>query len=808
MYKTYASASSSKYCLLQYIPPVARDCSCHFAPLFSASIFLLTANLHRFHDVLRVAPSNDMVATEILDVALRGGEAARVLEQKSLTRLNHAESQAKHALQTAPDVLANVKTEHETLLANVANVNTMIDMLAESLEEITSRTRQMSERSRADVNKKHALDELAIELAPFVLVADVLNASDDFVAASFSNLQKMRVQLHNAIPVALSSPYSQLNQRVTDLEQKVDEITAMMKIRYMDFFVLQPAAITIRGPSSLSISASAILAEAAMLEDALQSIYTELLRSKVAESLSQCNVFFSSIDDDTFRLEWSTGDDPSAELLEFDPDDLDTISEDDIDLMSDHLDISNTAARALKVYDLFRDQVTGPDYSRQLAKVLQPWFSDHILPSSVISQSFRVANRGPIPPELLRSRIMVVTVCSKVLRAAMHARGATSFQLNLDIEALEETVGAESRAQAVLLARRAISSFSDARHDDSAMVECPLSANSYIPRLERLPDYFPSCLVTHTAVTVHNIFLATRADCKKALRSGSSRIACALNAAAVECLRAYRVDIPIQHSSEISNSLRLKSLYYNDCLMFAHSCRHSVLGSEVSNGIKGEIRLLEEAANKVMKIIRRTAEHRLVENLRAACRNGSLGAYGTLTRIQRRSALSGAVNAMREVVDVFAEVIATELAEIAGATLLDKYLSTLLNETVALPEISADGCEQIDGILQEADNNVTSLMSFAKSMEQLRNGISPPDIVLQLRKSRKRLASIVEIMNARMESISTAYRSGKYYGLLSREEVEHFLRAIFEDTPLRSSFISDLDVSLEQESGEWGDSNW
>ncbi|PXF45523.1 hypothetical protein BWQ96_04725 [Gracilariopsis chorda] len=757
-----------------------------------------------------------MVATKILDEALRGGEPARALEQRCLASLHRAESEVKEALSSAPAFIAESKSKHILLLTNADEVNAMIEMLGESLDEITKRTQQMNERSRLDSLRKEALDDLSAELVPFVKVAEALQVSDSISEASFPELQLSITQLHRTAALASESGYSQLVRMITELHERADEATAMMKARYMDTYEVRPNSIIARGhrASSPSINiatadaSSTALAEAGMLDDAIQGIVSELVRNQVASGLAQATVCFESRSDLNYVLEWSSGVDDSAELLEFDLDDLETVSEDDIDIMTQHLDISNAAARALRIYDVFRDHVVGPDFSRQLAVAMQPWFIDHVLPSSIITSSSRPSKHGSVPREMLRSRVMTVSACARVIQEAVRARGATSFKLRLDIDCLEGTIGAECRAQAVLTARKAIGTFADARHDDHEMVECPLSATRYIPLSERRQDYFPPCLVTRAALTVQDMFLSTRMDAVKAHKSGSPTIGSALNAASIECLRAYREDVPVQHNSELRASLRLKALYYNDCLMLAHSCRRSHKETGFQEDLDVQKRSLEEAANKVMMIVRRTAEQRLVENLNAACRNGALGAYGTLTRIQRSSALSGAYNAMREVVHVFSEIVPTELAEIAASTLLQKYLVILMKEVVALSEISADGCEQIDGILEDADNNVNTLMDNVKSMETLRGNASPPNIVVQLRSSQQRLSAIREILNARMEDIVRAYRTGKYNAIISRQEVEHFVKAIFEDTPLRSGFIADLDMSLEQESQEWENSNW
>lgn len=758
-----------------------------------------------------------MVEAKVLDDVLRGGEQARFLEKQCEKRRVDAESAVASLISTAPDLLIKTRERHQALLASTQSLNTELEMLGDSLDEITDSSRQLAQRDLLDAQKKEALEHLSVALVPFLKVADALLVSDDISTLDFTKLQETHDVLETAVAVAVESGRSQLIRMVNELEERADEATAMMKSLYMDTFEIHPNSIVARGKSAHMSSsqsaeigaASAALAKGGLLKNAIAMIVAELLRNNVAEGISKATVFFEGETEAGSTLEWTAGSDASAELLEFDFDDLETLSDPEIDAMSDQLDISNAVARALKIYDVLRENVVGKAYSKELAVAMHSWFTDHILPTSVVLSSRRdqYTHEG-VPREALRGRVTAASASAKALQAAIRARGVSSFVFVVEMDALEAKVGAECRAQSVLAARRAIAAFANARHDDNEMVACPLSADRYIPIDQRPPEYFPPCLVTRTAIVVHDVFLSTRKDAINALQGGSPGVANTLNAAAVECLSAYRGDVPLQHGDDLRVSLRLKALYYNDCTMFAHSARISASESGSTPELLAEINSLEQVAHRAMMLVRRTAEQRLVENLSAACRNGALEASGALTRIQRSSALSAAYNAMREVVTVFADIAPTEIAEVAAGRLLDKYLTMLCNEVVALPEISADGCDQIDAILVDADRNVENLMGLVKGMEVVRAGAPPPDIIIQMRRSQKRLHMIREILSARMEDIATAFRSGRYEGLITRDEVEHFITAIFEDTPLRAGFIQDLDVSPEQESGNWENDNW
>lgn len=763
--------------------------------------------------------SHNMVATAVLDEALRGGEPARKLEARAHARLRAAEAALAAALPTAPAFIAETRAASQVRADEAHALLTELDMISESLDDIAASGAKLVEKATEDLAREEALRDLSLALPPFVQVADALNATDGVEGLSFDQLQKCLATLEAAIVVAQASSAPVLRRAVPELEERAYEATAMMKARYMDTFEVRSQSIVARSRSQqgsvshlVAVGAPSVaLAKAGLLKDAIEGIVSELVRNNVADGLRAATVFFESNAGSGSALEWTVGSEGSGELLEFDLDDLDDVPDADIDAMTDALDIANAASRALKVFDLFRENVVGIDHSRDLANALRGWFADAILPAAGVVKSMRTcyAESG-VPRDALRVRALATSAAARVLQAAVRARGATSFELVVDTDALEATVGAECRGEAVFAARRAIATFADARHDEAEMAPCPIASAAFIPRPQRPPEYFAPCLVSQAASIVLGVFRATRADALEALTGGSTGIGNALNAAAVECIRAYQEDVPVQHGDDLRASLRLKALYYNDCMMLAHACRVSAQNSTA--GASAEVLKaavgLERAAHNAMMVVRRTAEQRLMENLNAACRNGALGAYGTLTRIQRGSALSAAFNAMREVVSVFAQIVPTELAELAAATLLDKYLTRLCNEVVLLPEISADGCDQIDAILVDADKNVNNLMDLVKGMNFVRAGAPPPEMVSKMRNTQRRLHAIREILSARMEDIVTAYREGKYDTLIDRQAVEHFILAIFEDTPLRASFIADLDVSLEAESGEWSNSNW
>lgn len=765
---------------------------------------------------MKVLKPLTMVRIELLEEALRGGEVARVLCERTKKRKDAADRAVREALRDAPGYIKESRGRHSELVASSDALNIELDMLGESLEDITLESQRVVAESRANAQKVAVLDELVAALPPFKRVAQALHASDSVEKQSFLELQITLQVLRAAITTAHESNREILIRASEDLQERAEEVCALLSARFMDLFQVKSNMLSARylqnadgERTSVGVAADTLDASG-LLPHAIKSIVAELERGEVAHGLRAATLFFSNETEDGSSLEWTIGDSNSAELLEFEIDDLDEMGDADVDAMTAAPDISNAAARAVRVFDLFRNVVLGDKHAASLAVALRPWFANAVLPTSGVVLSARRAFQGiGVPKETVRGRARGTAAAASVVERALRARGAKEFTLALDTDAIERTVGAECRGEALLAARRAIGTFADADHDATLIVRCPLASPSYLPREARSPSYFPSCLVSQAGATVLAVFSATREDALEARAGGSAGIASALDAASVELLSAYVSDIPLQHGDELHTSLRLKALYYNDCMTLAHSCRLSLAADP--GGAQGELgnvcAALDRAAQTAMLNIRKSAEDALTSNLDSACRNGALGAYGTLTRLQRASSLAAALSDLRETISVLGDIVATEVAELAAATLCDRYLVRLCDEVLALVEISAEGCEQIDTILSDADANVDRLMHLVAFMSSARGDVPPPAPVGRLIHTRRRVIAYREVLNGRMEGLVTKFREGKYDGLIDRNAMEHFLVAIFEDTPLRASFVRDLDMGMHAENDDWN-TNW
>lgn len=761
-----------------------------------------------------------MATLTILEEALRGGEQARLLEQRCRDQLEQAQQQVDKTISATPAFLRTTREQHEGHLSDTRAIETQLDTLGDSLDDLMSNSRAMIEETQRQNEKNKALKSLSVLLKPYAQVAEALNASDNLTNLAFDELENCYALLQGAVKVVKSHTHIHGIKHVfSELEERLDQIKITMKSLFLNMYEIKSDCIIVKQSDTQQIaSVSKSLANIDLLKDIIDDLVKQLISHNVAVSISCATTCVEQQVGEQYVINWSASADNVAdsELLEFDLDDIDTATDNEIDAMTDNLDIGNAAARALRIYDVLRLKLVGESYSRELAFALQSWFCNHVLPSTVVLSSRRDAQ---VPENSvsnstnnkLHSRVAAVSAAARAIQSAIRVRGVPSFVLIVEMDALEAKVGSECRAQVILKTRTAIASFSLAAHDNNEVLSCPLSSTKYVPPEQRDKTYFSPCLVTRTGLQIYEIFRATRADALQAVRGGSQGIANVMNLAAVECLRKYREDIPVQFMDELRSSLRLKALYYTDCTLFLHILHLDVGdGSPDSKAFEEELQEISNAANRAMGSIRRTAERRLDENLNTACKNGSLGTYGTLTRIQRNSSLSAAFHSMKEVISVFAQFVPTELAEVAAGRLLDRYLSKLCDEIVKLPDISAEACEQIDAILRDANANVGALMDLVSSMEKVRaeSGGYPPQSVLRMRQSLKRADTIRAILNSRMEDIATAFRLGQYEGLISRQEVEHFIVSIFEDTPLRATFIAELDVGLTTETADWSNSDW
>lgn len=764
-----------------------------------------------------------------METALRGGEPAATLAAECSARREAADAALAVTLARAPTAIADARATEAVLAAEEAALNDDLAALSKSLDALMEDSEQLSARALLDGEKAAALDELADVLAPMCIVAEAITLAEASGQKDVTELHETVLALENATRVASEGDTPALRELLPELQDHVAETTAMMEFRFLDLLRVSEGSVSARSRSRIvpGRSPADALSKAGLLSEAMRAIVEQLKKAQVAEGIRASPVFFSAAASASPAaagpsVEWSRDGSPDGELLEFDFDDLDDVPESEVDAMSAALDISNAAARAIAIFDLIRDYVVGDTHSAELAEAIHPWIVKEVLPVSAVLTSLRPQMKEDgVPTEALRSRVLALGSSARVLQAAMRSRGAdaSTFVIDIDTAAMEKSVASECRGMAVLSARRAIGSFADARHDSSRMVPCPVSAQEYVAPADRETDYFPPCIVSQSATAVLDVFLRTRGDAQQALSSGSPTIGNALLAAAYECVDAYRVDIPFQHSDEMRRSLLLKALYYNDCMMLKHACVRAddmdreqggkdSRPEESSAGFRSVTAGLTKAGNDVMMSLRRTAEKGLTDNLASACRGGALGAYGTLTRIQRGSALNAAYNAIRELVEVFAKVIPVDIAEMAAAALCQKYLQTLCGAVASLDEILPNGCDQIEGILKDAVSKTESLMKLVSGFAAQRGEAAEPAIVKKLASAQARANAYQHIVSARMEDIVSKFRAGEYGSEISRDEIEMFLLKIFEDSPLRASFIKELDVSTEAEAEEWGDQEW
>jgi hypothetical protein len=792
--------------------------------------------------VIHFLAMRSIVRTEVLETALRGGEPARELAVLCADRRRAAEVALQEALADAPQIIADSRDRSQYLERETETLCGELDAFSRSVDDLVETSKAVAEEAVAARSKQNALDELTLLLKPFVTVAKAIEAAEMPELQNVSQLHGSLLGIENATMLCSESDDVQLRMVLPKLQDIASEVMSMMQFRFLDMVSISESRVIVRrherkpvvhsSPLNATETPSDALASAGLLDEALRAIVGKLRSSRVADGLRSSTLFTShmAVDGTEQFLQWSAHDDGAGELLEFDFDDIEEVPERDIDAMTSALDISNAASRSVALFDLLRDNVVGEKHSAALAAALQPWLVNDVLPASAVLAVQRPMYSGTgVPADALRSRVLATSASARVLQTALRARGAdpSIFVIDIDVSDIERAVGDECRGQTLLRARRAIGAFADARRDSTQMIPCPLATHEYVPPAEQTLDYFPPCIVSRAAAVVLDVFSSTRTDALHALSGGSASIGDALLAAACECVDAYRVDVPLQHGDDMRNSLRLKVLYYNDCMMLKHACQQaSIMDQHVPQGDRGskspadrsdnDIRLksssemaivasrLGKAAESEMANVRHATEKSLVDNLKAASRNGALGAYGTLTRIQRSSALTAAYNSMRELVVVFADLVPTEVGELVAASLCCQYLQSLCDGVSALEEIMPDACQQIDAILEDASDKVRILMQSFSGMSVLRQGAPPPDIVSQLEMSQRRASAYRHVLTARMEEIVSSYKDGRYEGLMDKPAVEAFLLKIFEDTPLRSTFISELDVSKETEEKEWG----
>jgi len=504
--------------------------------------------------------------------------------------------------------------------------------------------------------------------------------------------------------------------------------------------------------------------------------------------------------------------------------------------------VANACARSLRLLDATVAVVLGGGHGRPAVDAWTGWaLNEFFAPRAVLGRS----------PDGLARRVTAAAAASRVLEAALGARRVAARDaaaaadgggggggaigggggggggeeeeedLTLAVQpgVLEAQIAGELRAQALLDARRSVTRFADVAAALSGGDAPPTGALVPIPdALVRGAPDLARLRYSAAAAGVRDVAARTARAAVAATRSGSAVVGAALASAAADALAAPGRDVPLQFADDLGGgtaaALRLAAVHHVDCRALAATATALAAAASptvptAAAALGGAAASLAAAADAAVAGALADAVGGITAGVAAAGGGAAdLGAYGTLAGLARAAGLRAATTALRSPVAAWAGVAPPPTVRALAAALGAAYLHALADATRACRDISEAACDVLTGVLQDALGAASGVMEGVPDAPggAVASAAVPPPLAgagAAYTAAVARAGAVVRVLNARMEDIVGAYRAGQYGDALTRADVEAYVMAIFEDSPLRAQFLADLDAP-EEDGDDWG----
>lgn len=785
------------------------------------------------------------------EVALKGGAAAAAVVAAAEKRLADARAAAAAAAAEAPPPAA--LRDGPTLADRRAAAEESVATLTASLDALTKHLDAAERAAKAADAKASLLAELAAALSPYASAGAALRpeAAGDPVGAAAA-AAALRAELAAADggggggvrSVGDAAGAGGVLDAAADLlDARAREAGADLAAAFDTLLVVRSGGVSLHPGAAVADA----LASVGGLPTALASVADRFRAGRVAAALRAATAFFDTdAGGGEVRYEWvlpPKGAPPPAGRggpppppLEWEPADREAagaeVGVDDWAAMAAEPAVANACARALRLLDSTVTVVLGGGHARPAVDAWTGWaLNDFFAPRAVLGRS----------PEGLARRVTAAAAASRVLETALGARrrkaadgGAAGSEkgghsgeeeeLTLAVQpgVLEAQIAGELRAQALLDARRSVSRFADAA---AALAAGGGTSSALVPVPDAVARAHPDlvgCRYSASASGVRDVAARTVRAAVAATRSGSAVVGGALAAAAADAVAAPARDVPLQYGEELGGgappALRLAAVHYVDCRVLsaaagALATAASPTVADAAGALGGAANTLSAAADAAVAAVVADATAAIRAGVSAAGgAAGDLGAYGTLAGLARSAGLRSAVTALRAPVGAWAGLAPPPAVRALAGVLGAAYLNALADATRGCPDISEAACDVLTGVLQDGLSAAAGVMECVPEGGAGGGGGAaaaaafPPALAgggAAYAAAVARAGAVVRVLNARMEDIIGAFRAGQYGDALSRADVEAYVTAIFEDSPLRAQFLADLDAP-EEDGDDWG----
>jgi len=295
-----------------------------------------------------------------------------------------------------------------------------------------------------------------------------------------------------------------------------------------------------------------------------------------------------------------------------------------------------------------------------------------------------------------------------------------------------------------------------------------------------------ACFITLTVKQLLEIVHQTLQDASKS----SPAIAMELYLGAWDAILLYLAIVPVKVMQQLNSIHKIAVLCHNDCfhvaqhVLYLHFQYYPALPSNVQ-----AIMSFVDLAPLFQKLGREILEkqmHLITVDLMEVLHK----ANGFQYLEQRKNydtcshAISQAVNVLETVRTVWQPVLAASVYEVAFGKLVNAVVSRLINEVLAFDDISVEEGEKLRELMLAAITGMKTL--FAPATEEIDDTDGDPANVSVWRK----LLRLTDLLDMSLRPITQSWESGDLLSCgFSADEVQHLVKAIFSETPLRAECL-------------------
>ncbi|KAM5580512.1 centromere/kinetochore protein zw10 [Rosa sericea] len=299
------------------------------------------------------------------------------------------------------------------------------------------------------------------------------------------------------------------------------------------------------------------------------------------------------------------------------------------------------------------------------------------------------------------------------------------------------------------------------------------------------------CVVSKAAIQLMKSVHETLKD----VCLSSPRVALEFYRAARDVLLLYEVVIPVKLERQLDGINQVAVLMHNDCLYLSQE----ILGlafeyrSDFPTSMKDRAVFVDMAPRFQLmgeEILQRQIQ--LVNHSLREALDGADGFQNTHQMQQFQSAkfsIDQVVFILEKVHIIWEPLLLPSTYKRSMCMVLESVFSRITKDILLLDDMAAEETLELQRLIHLMLENLTSLLGSLATLqvEKSQEGMTfLDDLIPSLRKIRK----LAELLDMPLKAITTAWETGELRnGGFTSSEVEYFIKAIFQDSPLRKDCL-------------------